>query len=111
MAEVRVELMVAAGRSLDGGSLQLPASIPALPCAILTSGSQAVTAVDATGDVIRVDADPSQRIWSVTVSGGAVWARFDGEDAAEGHGFKLYDGESRSWHASAVGETCSIIDA
>lgn len=111
MARVTIELMTAAGRAVTAATLQMPSSKP-IAIAEVQSTASAQT-VESGGDPVTAPT-AATAIWAVAAEGGDVLVKFgidQGLAAAAGDGWRVRDGERRTWHASAAGEMCSVIDA
>lgn len=100
MAKVHINLARSGSRADTGSTLQLANAGPVVAKTIESSG---------------VSQDPglvaeAGQIWTVTVSGGPIWATFANAPVAQADaGWMLGDGETRSF-AAAAGQRIAVRD-
>ncbi|MDP3853612.1 hypothetical protein [Phenylobacterium sp.] len=104
MATVHVVLARVNGRADTGATMPIP-----------MSQSTADETVTSTVNSVAVPglAGELGQCWSLTVTGGNIWARFSssGDDAGVDVGWLILDGQTREFAVTVAGESLEIKDA
>lgn len=104
MATVHAVLSRIKGRAYTG------ATMPVVDAQTITS--KTVTSTGTSAEVSGISASDTDQFWSITVTGGNVYAAF-GATATAGanNGWLLIDGTTRDFSPNAAGEKLFIKDA
>lgn len=110
MATVHICIAQVTGRSINAASMPVPASQP-LAVDTMTSSATSTVSTATTGAGLL----DKTAFWSVTASGGKVWAKFGPSSpapvAASDDGWLILDGQTREFAVGSVGEVIAIKDA
>ena len=105
MATVHVVLFTCGGKTVKGTEMPVPKSIPAYVDTMASSATSAKASINS-------GSDWKNAFWSITVSGGNVYARFGTDPTAvTEEGWLILDGQTREFAVSAASETVAIKDA
>jgi len=106
MATVHVVLAQASGRSSTGATQPVIDSVPVNADTLTSSASSAKI------DFAAPASGWQGLFWSITASGGNVYARFGSDPTAvTDEGWLILDGQTREFAVSAASETVAIKDA
>lgn len=107
MATVHITLGQVTGASVAGESMPVEPSVPLSADTMTSSGTSAQSSITATLSALARKA----AFWTVTVTGGNVWAAFGANPtAAADAGQLILDGQTRNFSVSANAEKIAIKD-
>lgn len=105
MATVHVVLAGASGRSSTGSTMPVMNSVETSADTLTSSGTSAQADFNA-------GTDWQHLFWSITATGGNVYAAFGADPAAAAEsGWLILDGQTREFAVSAASEKVAIKDA
>lgn len=107
MATVHITLGQVTGVSTSGASMPVEPSVPIAADTMTSSGTSAQSNITATTSALTHQA----AVWTVTATGGNVWAAFGANPTAAAEaGHLILDGQTRNLSVSANAEKIAIKD-